>query len=74
VRHDGWALFLTLPGRKSSLSIDAGNIQTRGITTAGEIWCWGDNSDGGVAPSGQTTHTEPMRVLTYLRTSARWRL
>ena len=44
------------------VEVSAGNGHTCGLTTAGEIWCWGRGTEGQLGDGNGVTSTVPVRV------------
>jgi alpha-tubulin suppressor-like RCC1 family protein len=53
---------IRLPGLETWASMASGDINTCGLTTAGALWCWGDNTSGQLGTGDTTSRMEPARV------------
>ena len=54
---------LDVPASVAFTSLSAGNIHSCAVSTAGEIWCWGSNSEGAIeGGSGQDVYPSPYKV------------
>ncbi|MDU0344267.1 hypothetical protein RWH44_01005 [Microbacterium sp. KSW2-29] len=58
--HDVWKI---VPGLSGVKQIGMGNVNGYALTTAGEVWAWGDNSSGQIGDGTTTYRTAPVKVI-----------
>ncbi|WP_298874877.1 hypothetical protein [uncultured Microbacterium sp.] len=58
--HDVWKI---VPGLSGVKQIGMGNVNGYALTTAGEVWAWGDNSSGQIGDGTTTYRPAPVKVI-----------
>jgi len=51
---------LPVSGRLTFASVSTGYLHTRGVTTRGAAYCWGDNSEGELGDGSTTIQPTPV--------------